>query len=227
MRICKEAAMKSLQDNRAVRFFSRRRFVWCYISSGWGILALVLLPGAGCQMRELSSAKVYVRQNQWDKAVAALEEAVAEHPENAEAQFLLGQGYAMQKRFAEMNRAFTASLAASSQFTLEIKSWRQKYFSENFNAGIKAVAADNFSAAAEAFATAAIIDSSQPEVYRHLAYVHIQLGDFEKAGALYQNLLANNPADWETALAAANLYRQQQEYEKSAAMLERALRQNP
>lgn len=204
---------------------SWRRWVWASIRAWacgviWGL-------GIGCQTKELASAKVHLQQHNWNEAVVALEKTVAGHPENAEAQFLLGQGYALQKRFAEMNRAFTASLALSPQFALEIKFWRQKYFSENFNAGIKAVGADNFSAAVAAFAAAAIIDASQTEVYRQLAYAHARSGDFAKAGALYQNLLANNPADWETALAAADLYRQQQEYEKSAAVLEQALRQNP
>jgi len=192
---------------------------------GGGILILIF--GGGCQTRELTSAKVHIRQNDWDNAVVALEKAVAAHPQNAEAQFLLGRGYGAQGRFVNMNRAFAASLAAAPQFETEIKTWRQKYFAEYFNAGVSAARENNFAAARDAFATAAVIDPQQPETNRNLAYVYARAGEFEKALTLYQEALVNNPDDWEASLAVAELYNQQHEYKKSAPVLEQALRKNP
>jgi len=187
---------------------------------------LIIIFGSGCRTSELASARVHIRQDNWDNAVAALEKAVAANPQNAEAQFLLGRGYGVQGRFVNMNRAFAASLAASSQFELEIKTWRQKYFAGYFNAGVKAARENNFAAARDAFATAAVIDPQQAEVKRHLAYVYARAGEFEKAFTLYQEVLANNPDDWEASLAVADLYNQRHEYGKSATVLEQALRKN-
>jgi tetratricopeptide (TPR) repeat protein len=192
---------------------------------GGGILALIF--SGGCQTSELTSARVHIRQNDWDNAVVALEKIVAAHPQNAEAQFLLGQGYGVQGRFRNMNRAFAAVLMTAPQFEAEIKTWRQKYFAEYFNAGVKAMRENNFVAARDAFAVAAVIDPQQKETNRNLAYVYERAGEFEKAFALYQEALANNSADWEAALAVSNLYNQRQEYEKSATTLEQALRKNP
>jgi tetratricopeptide (TPR) repeat protein len=205
------------------RLFGRRSA--CFFNLIWFGLSFFFF--AGCQMKELSLAKVYIQQNHWDKAVAALEQAVAEHPENAEAQFLLGRGYATQRRFAEMNRAFAASLAAAARFEPEIKTWRQKYFSEYFNAGVQAAGENKFSAARDFFAAAASIEAKQPDVVRNLARVHAQLGELEKALQLYQVALATDPADWETYLAVAALHNDQRDYDQSAAVLEQALRRNP
>jgi len=189
----------------------------------WPILVFCL----SCQIKELISAKLYIRQNEWDMAVIALEQAVAEHSENAEAQFLLGRGYATQRRFANMNRAFAASLNASAQFEIEIKAWRQKYFSEYFNAGVKAAGDNNFSAGREAFAVAVVIDPKQPEAHANLAYVHSKLGELDKAFALYQAGLAIDPNNWEIYLAMAGIHQQRHDYAKSQMVLEQALRRNP
>jgi len=200
---------------RAIHFFK----------VGW--IGVIFVFCASCQIKELTSAKVHIQQNDWDKAVIELEKAVTAHPENAEAQFLLGRGYAAQQRFANMNRAFAASLAASTRFELEIKSWRRQYFSEYFDSGVKAARENNFPAARDAFATATIIDPKQSEAYKKLAGVHAKVGELEKALNLYQQVLEINPEDLEARLAAAELYNQQRNYDQSIVILEQALRKNP
>jgi tetratricopeptide (TPR) repeat protein len=195
------------------------------LNLGW--LNAVFFFCGGCQTTELTSAKVHIQKNDWDKAVVALEKTVAENPKNAEAQFLLGRGYAAQKRFANMNRAFAASLIASSQFENEINAWRKKYFAEYFNAGVKAAGENNFPAAGEAFATAAVIDSNQPEAYQNLAYVYAKSGELEQALAFYQQTLDRDPANWEASAALADIHNQRHEYEKSLAVLEQAVQKNP
>jgi tetratricopeptide (TPR) repeat protein len=190
-------------------------------------MGVILVFCASCQIKELTSAKVHIQQNDWDKAVIDLEKAVMAHPENAEAQFLLGRGYAAQKRFANMHRAFDASLAASTRFELEIKSWRHQFFSEYFDAGVKAARENNLSAARDALVTAVMIDSKQPEAYKRLAEIHAQLGEVEKALTLYQQVVEINPDDWEAHLAVAEIYTQQRDYEQGIVILEQALRKNP
>jgi Flp pilus assembly protein TadD len=189
------------------------------------LLAAILF--SGCQSKELTTAKVHIQQNEWSKAVVRLEKAVAENPQNAEAQFLLGRGYALEGRFAEMNRAFEASLKASSQFALEIKSWQAQHFSEQFNEGVKAAGGKDWAAAREAFLSALQIDPAHPEAYRHLAYVHDKLGEPEKALQLYRTLIEIKPDDWDAYFAMAGIHQQRQEYGKSEAVLEQALAKDP
>ncbi len=189
------------------------------------LLAAIIF--SGCQSKELTTAKVHIQQNDWSKAVVRLEKAVAENPQNAEAQFLLGRGYALQGRFAEMNRAFEASLNASPQFALDIKSWQAQYFSEQFNQGVKAAGEKDWAAAREAFVTALQIDPVHPEAYRHLAYVHDKFGEPKKALQLYRTLIEIKPDDWEAYFAMAGIHNQRQEYDESVAVLEQALAKDP
>jgi len=204
-----------------------KRFLLLQILRTTRWFGLILFCCAGCQTKELTSAKVHIQQNNWEKAVIALEKAVAEHPENAEAQFLLGRGYAMQGRFADMNRVFAASLAASPQFELEIKLWRQKYFSEYFNAGVKAASENDFPAGREAFTIAVVIDPKQPATHANLAYVHSKLGELDKALALCQAGLAIDPDNREIYLVMADIHKQRHDYVKSQMVLEQALQKNP
>ena len=204
-----------------------KRFLLLQILRTTRWFGLILFCCAGCQTKELTLAKVHIQQNDWNKAVIALEKTVAEDPRNAEAQFLLGQGYAVQQRFVSMNQAFAASLAASAQFEPAIKSLRQKYFSEYFNVGVKTAGENNFSAAREAFATAALVDPKQPEALGHLAYIQSQLGEFDKALELYQAALEIDSDHWEASVAIAEIHRQQKNYTKSLSTLEQALQKNP
>lgn len=189
------------------------------------LLATIIF--SGCQSKELTTAKVHIQQNDWSKAVVRLEKAVTENPQNAEAQFLLGRGYALQGRFAEMNRAFEASLEVSPQFAVEIKSWQAQHFSEQFNHGVKAAGEKEWTAAREAFVAALQIDPAHPEAYRHLAYIHDKLGEPEKALQLYRTLIEIEPDDWEAYAAIAGIHNQRQEYDKSEAVLEQALAKGP
>ncbi len=188
---------------------------------------LALLIFIGCQNKELTTAKVYIQQNEWNKAMVPLEKAVAENPGNAEAQFLLGRGYAEQQRWADMKRAFAASLRASPQFALEIKSWEEHYFSEQFNQGARTARDNDWAAAREAFVAALQIDPANSEAYRHLAYVYDKLGQPEKALQIYGTLLGMNPNDWEACVAMAGIHTQRHEYGKSVALLEQALTKAP
>lgn len=188
---------------------------------------LAAIISFGCQSKELTTAKVHIQQNEWNKAVVRLEKAVVENPQNAEAQFLLGRGYAFEGRFAEMNRAFEASLKASPRFALEIKNWQAQYFSEQFNRGVKAAGEKDWAAAREALSEALQIDPAHPEAYRHLAYVHDKLGEPEKALQLYRTLIEMKPDDWDAYFAMAGIHQQRQEYGKSEAVLEQALAKDP
>ncbi len=192
----------------------------------WAV-CLATIIFLGCQTKELTTAKVHIQQNEWDKAVGRLEKAVAENPQNAEAQFLLGRGYALQGRFAEMHRAFEASLKASPQFALEIKSWQAQHFSEQFNHGVKAAGENDWAAAREAFVAALQIEPAHPEAYRNLAYVHDKLGEPEKALQLYRTLIEIKPDDRDAYFAMTGIHNQRREYGKSEAVLEQALARDP
>lgn len=197
----------------------------CHLLCGLSLITPLFL--AGCRSKELTTAKVHIQQNNWEKAIVQLERAVAADAQNFEAQFLLGQGYANQGRFAEMNSAFAASLAASSKFEAEIKQLQQKYFADHFNESLKAIRENDLEAAQASLATARLIDPSQPETYRNLALVNARLGQFDEALNFYLALLEIKPDDLQAYVGMAGLHNQRQEYHKSVEVLEQALTKHP
>ncbi|MFQ5633461.1 MAG: tetratricopeptide repeat protein, partial [bacterium] len=153
------------------------------------LVGLLVALGLGamwaCQPKEVTSAKVYIQQNDWDKAIEQLESAVASTPENAEAQYLLGQGYGKKGRFADMNRSFDASLAVGNAFEAQITFEREKYWVDYFNKGVNAFNEENIESALQAFETAATISPNKPENYRNLAVGYLRTDQFEKSEENY------------------------------------------
>ena len=120
-----------------------------------GVLVLMAAPRVSAQSMEMTSAKLYINQNEWDKAIHWLEEALKKKPDNAEAHFLLAQGYGQKGRMTDMLTEFTAAEQhdKKGKYSKDIKAFRQKYFAESFNAGVKAFNEQDFEAAAEKFSS--------------------------------------------------------------------------
>lgn len=152
--------------------------LWC------GVAALAAATPAHAQSMEMTSAKLYIQQNDWDKAIHWLEEALKKKPENAEAHFLLAQGYGQKGRFADMIREFNATeqFDKKGKYTKDLKAYRQKYFAESFNAGVKAFNEQDFDAAAEKFSTAGVLDPSQTASYQNLSVAYRQVENAIEAG---------------------------------------------
>ena len=80
------------------------------------VLLLGMLVLFGCQSKELTSAKVYIQQDDWEKAEEQLKLAVELYPNDAEAHRWLGEAYARNNDFVKMNEEFEASLAIAPKF---------------------------------------------------------------------------------------------------------------
>ncbi len=129
------------------------------------------------QSMEMTSAKLYIQQNEWDKAIQWLQEALKKKPENAEAHFLLAQGYGMKGKLADMVAEFAAvqQYDKKKKYAKDLANYRQKYFAESFNSGVKAFNEQNFDMAADKFATAAMLDPSQTASFQNLAISYRQI----------------------------------------------------
>src|SRR4030067_3531132 len=88
------------------------------------IASLFLMLFLGCQSKEVTSAKVYIQQDNWEKAKEQLEQAVNLYPNDPEAHYLLGEVYGREKQWGKMNEEFYQSLAIGPKFEQQIKSAR-------------------------------------------------------------------------------------------------------
>jgi len=196
------------------------------ISVGLSILLSAGLLLMGCQTKEVTSAKVYIQQDDWDKAIEQLEQAIALYPDDPEAHYLLGQGYGKKGDFEGMTREFDASLAISETFKPKIDDMRQYYWGTNFNTGIKYHKDNNYEASLKSFQTSILIDPKRPEPYKNLAVVYLSMDSVARAAEVYEKLVEMQPNDGEALRQLAQFRRELNEYDEAIELLQKALEIN-
>jgi tetratricopeptide (TPR) repeat protein len=104
------------------------------------ILTVTLIVGltlTGCNSVYVTSAKVYLQQNDLDKAKEQLLMGLDENPNDAQAHYLLGDIYAQQKNYPEMLNEFNTSLALSPKHKAEIETTKGKVFKDLYNQAVE------------------------------------------------------------------------------------------
>ena len=195
------------------------------------VLVTVVFPVAmlffACQTKEVTSAKVYIQQDNWDKAIEQLEQAVVIYPGDAEAHYLLGEGYGNQGNWAKMNEMFEKSLAINSTFEPQIKSIREKYYVTTINSGINRINSGDTEGALKQFKTCVEINPQRPGGYKNLAYTFIRLDSLEEARTTYKKLFEIEPDSASTIHSLANLNFQLKHYQEVVELESKVLELNP
>ncbi|MFQ5752190.1 MAG: tetratricopeptide repeat protein [bacterium] len=192
-----------------------------------GMLVLLFLLLIGCQPKEVTSAKIYIQNNDWDKALKQLEVAVAAYPKNAEAHYLLGQAYGYHARYEDMIKEFNSSLNISEKFVQQITAERERYWIDKYNAAIIALDKQDYLHAEKFLQTAILIDPEKHEAYKKLAIAYIQTDQLDNALTIYKKLLQKYPRDLDLLISIGNLYYSQKNYDKSVVILKRVLEIEP
>ncbi len=92
--------------------------------------------GFQCGSAEVTSAKLYMQQSQWDKAEQSLLKELAKNPNSEETWFLLGQTRLELKNYNGMNEAYTKALAISNAHAPEIGRNRLAIWAKLYNDGV-------------------------------------------------------------------------------------------
>ncbi len=188
------------------------------------LLALLISIGMiGCQPKEITSAKIYINNGEWERAFEQLKLAVETYPDNAEAHFLLGQAYGNRADFKNMLKQFELSLANSTKFEKEIRAEREQYWTKKYNEGLSAQGKRDFGRAEKLLKTAIFLEPERYEAYVKLAVNYLNIGRNEKAILIYRSLLQKEPDKIEYLRALANLYYSQKMYKDAIALLKKIL----
>jgi tetratricopeptide (TPR) repeat protein len=193
----------------------------------WVLFPCFVLILAGCQPKEVTSAKIYIQSNNWDKAVEQLELAVEAYPNNAEAHYLLGRAYGRHARYKDMIQEFNKSLNISDKFEPEITAVREKYWIEKFNLAIKAMDRQDFQQAEKLLKTAVLINPNKYEASKKLAIIYLNTGALDKSLAIYERLLEKTPNDLGLLLSLGNLYYSMKNYGLAVQFLKKVLEVDP
>ena len=164
------------------------------------LFAGMIISGFQCSSTELTSARLYIQQKNFDKAIEVLKKDVANNPKSDEGWFLLGHTYGEVDDIEGMIISYDKSLAISSKFEKEIIDSKNFYWANSFNKGVNLFqrannTADEDSAkifydkSIDAFETAATIQPDSADTYKNMAFVYMSSGRNELAIEPLQELV--------------------------------------
>lgn len=151
-----------------------------------------LFVGYQCASQEITSARLYIQQKNYDKAIASLQSEVAKNPQSAEGYFLLGVVYAEKEDVDNMVDAFNNSLAIAPTFKKDIDGYKLSQWGNYFNKGVglfnKATQAKDkdtanifYAKSIDAFNKGIKINPDSSDTYKNLAFVYLNKGDYDLA----------------------------------------------
>ena len=164
------------------------------------LFAGMILSGFQCSSTELTSARLYIQQKNFDKAIEVLKKDVEKNPKSDEGWFLLGHTYGEVDDIENMIMAYDKSLAISTKFEKEIIDSKNFYWANSFNKGVNLFQRGNKTAdedsakvfydkSIDAFETAAIIQPDSADTYKNMAFVYMSSGRNELAIEPLQKLV--------------------------------------
>ncbi|MFA3782958.1 tetratricopeptide repeat protein [Melioribacteraceae bacterium 4301-Me] len=153
-----------------------------------------------CSSPDITGAKLYISQKNYEKAKEALLREISKNPKSDEGYYLLGYVYGEEGDFTKMLNAFDSSLAISKKHEKDIQDQKRYYWAISFNRGVgyfnkatKTTAQDsvklNYNKAAEAFNNAIMLEPDSSAAYKNLAYVYLNLGDYDSAISPLEKLI--------------------------------------
>jgi len=187
------------------------------------IYFLLWIVFLGCQSAALTSAKLYLQEDEVAKAKEQLEKALVANSDHPESHFLLGKVHGLQGDYAAMVASLDRSLELSPKFSEDIAQLRHHYWAREYNQGVTLARAEtpDFVAAREAFELATLINPDSLQSWRNLAFTHYQLGNTDGAIATYQRIVAIAPGDTAVLSNLGALCVQERRYGEAVQALSR------
>jgi tetratricopeptide (TPR) repeat protein len=158
-----------------------------------------------CSSTELTSAKLYIQQENMDKAKEALIKEVQANPKSDEGYYLLGFVYGKEGEIDKMIENFDKSLAISDKWKQDIVLAKKSYWADSFNKGVsyfnkasKATTEDStnmyYDKAVESFENGVKLEPDSVSTYKNLAFALINLQKPEEAIEPLEKIIALDPS---------------------------------
>jgi len=168
---------------------------------GLSILSMFLgFTAFECASAELTGAKMYLQQKQYDKAKETLLKEVEKNPKSDEGWFLLGGLYSDEGNVPEMLKAFDQSLAISKKYELQIIDFKKYTWQTSFNKGVnffnnavKTTATDSmkifFEKAISQFNNSILCEPDSSIGYENVAASYLNMGKTDESIPVLQKLV--------------------------------------
>ena len=209
-------------------------------------LLFVVLFMISCTSEEYTSAKLYLQQNEYEKAEKFLIKAMVVEPDNPEIPFQLGRYiYGRSGRWTEMNEAFDKALAINPQAkildgkTVEefVKMSRYQFWTDAYNNGVKTYnSAKNLEGeeknetiknAIKEFNSAVSIKPDESFNYTMLSTCYYELGETDTSAELITKAVSISPDDFNANLTAGQILTRNGRPDDALLYLEKAVELEP
>lgn len=228
MRVASSISNISIQGDSMKQ--SRNLMIW--------VVGLLLLTILGCDSTDMTSAKVYLQQKNYEKAEEMLLAATDKEPMNSEPSYLLAtEIYSRTKDWGKVSEFLTKSASIDVKFADKIKLAREKYWVDNFNYGakgynalIKGEAKDEaelYTSTEKAFLDCILLNPEKPEAYSTLAQVYLFKEEFEKGKEYMVLSVDKNPKDITSLVNLGLVYFREKDYDNALVFMKRALEVDP
>ncbi len=163
------------------------------------LLSMLVLTGMvfgfmafSCSSKEITSAKLYIQQKKYDKALSALDEEISKNPKSDEGYKLKGDVYGIKGDFKKMVDSYNKSLEISPKFKKQILLSEKSKWADNFNKGaayynratkqnVPDSAKSFYNKAIKAFNAAIVCQPDSAKSYEYMAYAYFNMGDLKDA----------------------------------------------
>lgn len=158
----------------------------------FSFIIVMIFSGFQCSSTELTSAKLYIDQKNFDKALDMLQKDVEKNPKSDEGYFLMGYVYGELGDLEKMISSFDKSLSISNKFDTDINNHKLSHWSNTFNRGVSNFQRGNatddpdsitifYDRAINFFQDAALLEPDSADNYRNLAFVYLSADKTEDA----------------------------------------------
>jgi tetratricopeptide (TPR) repeat protein len=169
-----------------------------------------------CSSTELTSAKLYIQQKNYEKAIEALKKDVEKNPKSDEGFYLLGYIQGEQGDIRDMLKNFAKSTEISNKFAKNIDESKKYHWADGFNKGVQIFnkaskfgdtdsAAVIFNQAIDKFNNAILCEPDSADTYKNLAFAYINMGDRDAAIEPYKKVVELTKAE-DAYVQLADLY---------------------
>jgi len=152
----------------------------------------LILSGFQCSSTELTSARLYIQQKNYERAIEVLHQDVQKNPKSDEGWYLMGYTYGEMGRMDSMVVGYDKSLVVSNKFIKEINDSRAYHWANKFNSGVNLFQRGNntndedsakvfYDKSIEAFNDATLIEPDSADNYKNLAFVYMSSDRNEQA----------------------------------------------
>lgn len=161
----------------------------------------MLLMGFQCASTEITSAKLYIQQKNYDKALEVLKKEVQKNPKSDQGYYLMGLVYYEKGDYDNMLTSFDQSLSISKVYEKDIRDAKKSAWVNVFNRGVslfqRAIKTENtdsanvlFDRSITDFNSATKIEPDSADAYKNLAFVYLSKGENEPAIKPLEKLIA-------------------------------------